>query len=247
MERPLTIAHCADLHLDSDYYEGGGDLWQRDRGRRIVARLLRAVAGRGPDLLLIAGDLFDSNRASAGTIAWLLDELAALSCTVVMIPGNHDCLARGSIYHRHNFNAPRNCHLLQRESGCELLLHELKASIGARPMVAHTPDYRPLQGLPAGSRADYWQIAMAHGLHVTGKPDPTLASPISSREIAALTHHYLALGHHHGALDASAGATVAWYSGSPAPVGPEPGSYLWVTLRPGRDAEVTLVPLWPSD
>ncbi|NKC15839.1 MAG: hypothetical protein GKR94_27665 [Gammaproteobacteria bacterium] len=45
-----------------------------------------------PQLLLIAGDLFDANSASADTITWSMAILAEQPYALVLIPGNHDCL-----------------------------------------------------------------------------------------------------------------------------------------------------------
>jgi DNA repair exonuclease SbcCD nuclease subunit len=57
--RPLRVLHTA--HLDSDGYGADG---HRERERLAFRRIVDRVLADRVDLLLIAGDLFDHNRAS---------------------------------------------------------------------------------------------------------------------------------------------------------------------------------------
>jgi DNA repair exonuclease SbcCD nuclease subunit len=97
--RSLRVLHTADVHLDSDGYgNAAAQAAHRERGRRVWSRIVdRAIADR-VDLLLIAGDLFDHNRVPDETIAFVRGELARLRQPVVILPGNHDALATGSIH-----------------------------------------------------------------------------------------------------------------------------------------------------
>ena len=97
MRPTLRIAHCSDIHLDTDYHGGDVNLSLRDYYRGVFDRLLNAIGEHDPQLLLLPGDLFDSNRASADTVEWAGARLEALPFPVVMIPGNHDCLEEGAI------------------------------------------------------------------------------------------------------------------------------------------------------
>ena len=63
----------------------------------------RALADQ-VDLLLIAGDLFDHNRVSDDSVAFVRAELARLSMPVVILPGNHDCLETNGVHERHDFS-----------------------------------------------------------------------------------------------------------------------------------------------
>ncbi|MEO2172567.1 MAG: metallophosphoesterase, partial [bacterium] len=49
-------------------------------------------------LFLLAGDLFDHNRIKEPCLAFASNQLSRLTCPVVMISGNHDCMADYSIY-----------------------------------------------------------------------------------------------------------------------------------------------------
>ena len=54
------------------------------------------------DLILLAGDLFDHNRIQAECLNFVDSEFGRLPCPLVMITGNHDCLAEYSIYKKYN-------------------------------------------------------------------------------------------------------------------------------------------------
>lgn len=244
MHRSLRLAHCSDIHLDSDYFGGDWNRHRRDRDRAQFEALLDAICDERPDLMLLAGDLFDHNRASEETVAWACDRLAALPFTVVMIPGNHDCLAEGAVYHRHDF-AAAGLHLLHEIDGRRLVLEDLGVSVWGRGLVDHHPGHRPLAEAPGRLRADLWHLGMAHGVHVPEDGQSRNSSPIHAREIAAAGFDYLALGHIHAARDVSAGASTAWYCGAPHPVLGEPGSFLRVDLTPGAPAVVSVRPVPP--
>ena len=244
MHRALRLAHCSDIHLDSDYY--GGD-WNRDRSHRdraLFDTLLDAICAGQPDLMLLAGDLFDHNRATIDTVEWACERLATLPFPVVMIPGNHDCLAENAVYHRHDF-ASAGLHMLLDPSGQTLTLPDLGVAVWGRGLVDHHPGHRPLADPPARPDPQLWYLGLAHGVHVPAAGESRNSSPIHALEIAEAEFDYLALGHIHCARDVSAGATPAWYSGAPHPVLGEPGSFLRVDLVPGAPADVTVCPVIP--
>jgi DNA repair exonuclease SbcCD nuclease subunit len=58
---PLRVLHTTDLHLDGD---GDGADAHRGGERLVFRRIVDRVLADRVDLLLIAGDLFDHNRAS---------------------------------------------------------------------------------------------------------------------------------------------------------------------------------------
>ena len=89
----LRITHCSDIHLDGDNYD---DAHYRDG----FVKVLRVATANGSDLVLLPGDLFDTNRASDDIVQWAMGTLEALPLPVVMIPGNHDCLQPDGVYAR---------------------------------------------------------------------------------------------------------------------------------------------------
>ncbi len=238
MRRTLKIAHGSDVHLDTDFYEGGENISQRDYHRGVFGTLLERIRAQQPDLMLLSGDLFDSNRASSGTILWAMERLATLPFPVIMIPGNHDAMEPGAIFFRHDFGRISNVRMLVSADGETCEVPELEAVAWGKGMVEHAPEFSPLGGLPAPS-SERWNLALAHGIYV-GKDGFTYrSSPVEARQIEASGYDYVALGHHHALLNVSVKGTSAYYSGSPVPISKSGrGTFLAITLEDGKPARV---------
>lgn len=237
MHHPLRLVHCADVHLDSDYYGGALGAAQAQRQRAHFAALLAEVRALEAELLLIAGDLFDHNRASAATIEFAADALAALPCPVVVLPGNHDCLEPGGVLSHPAWDGA-GVHRLRAPDGETLHLPAPGVTLWGRGMQNHTPAFRPLAHAPARPERG-WHLGLAHGL-AREEPDALHASPIAAHEITACDFDYLALGHVHAPREVSAGGIVAWYPGAALPSGRMAGSVLCVDLVPGQRPRVAV-------
>lgn len=240
MKKPIRLAHASDIHLDSDYYGGEENIASRDTCRKIFSDLLTRIKEQSPDLFLLPGDLFDSNRASDDTITWSMEQLGQLPFPVAMIPGNHDCLAENAIFYKHDFSSIPNISILLNTQGETCTLPSLGLRIWGKGMVSHTPEFQPLGGI-ADPEKDLWNIAMGHGIYV-GKGGQTFrSSPVKAEEIGASQYDYIALGHHHALLDVSTEDTCAFFSGSPSPISTQDqGTFLTVELQPNETTQATI-------
>ena len=81
MSENFRVAHCSDIHLD-------GDVYSTDKQSQSILfeKMLGEIKKRHPHLLLIAGDLFDSNRASKNIALWAMAVISALPFDVFIIP-----------------------------------------------------------------------------------------------------------------------------------------------------------------
>ena len=72
----MKILHCADLHLDSPFsgLDARTGESRREEQRELFRSLVCLVRNRRVDLLLIAGDLFDSGYTSAKTVKFVADK-----------------------------------------------------------------------------------------------------------------------------------------------------------------------------
>ena len=243
MKSALRIAHASDIHLDTDYFGGRDNIASRDYYRTVFTALLELIQRNAPDLFLLPGDLFDSNRATDETIRWAMEQLGALPFPVLMIPGNHDCLEEGAIFRRYDFSQIPNVELLTAEGGESRELTDLGVVIWGKGMVAHTPKFRPLDSLPP-PRAGWWNVAMGHGIYVARGGMSFRSSPIEAAQIHASGYHYIALGHHHALLDVSANGTTAFYCGAPVPIARDDrGTCLMIDLKQGHTAKVDILSL----
>jgi DNA repair exonuclease SbcCD nuclease subunit len=226
------MLHTSDIHISGD-----GDAI--DALRAVVDTALDT----GVDIVIIAGDLFDSARVGDLAVKQTLVELARLDRPVVIIPGNHDCVDDQSIYLRIDLGeAGDHIHFAGDPAGQELLFEDLGLAVWARGIENHDPENRPLEGYTPGP-ADYWRVVVTHGHYVARGEDSYRSSQITQDEIGALGCQYLALGHWHRFLDVSEGSTTAYYSGSPSQPGREGPSVNLVTLDPDTGVHVERRPL----
>jgi DNA repair exonuclease SbcCD nuclease subunit len=227
----LKILHTADVHLDVDGL--GADPHTR-RYCAIIQQAFRTVIDlaiqEDVDVVLIAGDLFDSNRPSRAVVDFAIQELRRAGRPIVMIPGNHDCLTSQSIYHQVNLPAAcSNLLLITHPEGERHWLPEHNLVLWGRGMVEHEPAYHPLGGLPRRS-GDAWHIALAHGFFTEDNSPPQRSSPIYAGEIRDSQWDYLALGHCHAFREVSQGPVTAYYSGAPSFFPGAPGTDGYVAL-----------------
>jgi exonuclease SbcD len=238
--RPLRLVHTSDVHLETDTFgssERGAEL--RDRVRAAFANVIALANRRDADLLLIVGDLFDSSRVSEEGLGFALRAIGDAQMPVVMIPGNHDAHDERSIYAALAPGAlPRNLHLILEPDGRSIDFPDLAARVWGRALVEHSPDYRPLSGIPK-PEPGLWNIALAHGFFMEDG-DMGRSSPITPREIEETGYDYIALGHVHVFSDVSQGATRALYCGTPAPLyaGDSSGWVAWVNCVPGEPLSI---------
>lgn len=232
--RPIRLIHTSDVHLESDTFGSGprGDHF-RSRVRAAFEGVINLANERDADLLLIVGDLFDSSRVSREAFAFAMNTIAEARMPVVMIPGNHDAHDERSLYAGlARDSLPSNLHLILEPGGQTLAFPQLSTHIWGRALVEHSPEFRPLEGLPE-PRDDAWNIALAHGFFTEGG-ETHRSSPITPEEIRASRYQYIALGHIHLFGDVSHGATRAFYCGTPAP--------LYASSEAGWVAEVLCSP-----
>ena len=236
MTEALRIAHCADIHLDGeiagrraiDYYRNG------------FAAALAEIRAHRPDVMLFAGDLFDTNRATAETIQWVMETLSRQPFPIVMIPGNHDCLEEGAIYRSHDFNRIPNVQILTEEKGGVVRVPELSLVAWGRGMVEHSKTYRPLGGCPERPADSRWFVGLGHGMFVPHGGETNRSSPIHMSEIEASACDYIALGHHHAAMEIVTEKATAAYCGSPTDDLGRGPTYVVADLAAGRAPLVTV-------
>lgn len=230
------LLHMADVHLGARHDDlGDAAAAQRERQFSAFSRAVDAAIKQRVDVVLICGDLFDSNAQPRRSVERAVGELARLAerhIRTVLIPGTHDCYDTASIYRAFDLRAaaglPPDSDLLTVLTPDVASVHfrELELEVHGPVFPTKSAPRSPLEGFRAGAAADpatgrslgSYQVGMIHGsLRVEGKvtSDDVL---FTSDEIAASGLHYLALGHWHSLLQGKAGGTVWAYPGAPEPV-----------------------------
>ena len=107
----IRILHAADLHLDSPFNalsEEKAALRRREQ-RELLRSLARIRAEQNASLVLLSGDLFDSDSTWAETEELLRLTLSEMAVPVFIAPGNHDYYAANGRWAR--MRLPENVHV----------------------------------------------------------------------------------------------------------------------------------------
>lgn len=227
------LLHMADIHLGARHNDmGPAAAAQRERQFEAFKRAIDLAIEEKVDLVLICGDLFDSNsqpRRSVERAAAELGRLAQRHIPVVAIPGTHDCYDAASIYRVFDLaelaDAPADSNLviLLTDTRPSIDFPQLGVTVRARVFPTKRGSESPLLALAVkpddpSVLAHNWQIGMVHGsLAVPGRFDADEVM-FTEQEVAQSNLDYLALGHWHSFREGRAGKTVWAYSGAPEPV-----------------------------
>jgi DNA repair exonuclease SbcCD nuclease subunit len=209
--RDIVVVHSSDLHVDHDYTARlhGGD------GTAGLGCVLEAARELSADVVLLAGDTFDSHRVPQNLIEQAAAVIAASALPVVILPGNHDPAIASAIYRDGPLAAVKNLHIIGVTHDDTVAFPDLELEVWGRPHRDYD-DMIPFETVRA--RRSRWLIAMAHG-HYEPKPDrgigPRPSWLIGDDEIAATGADYVALGHWNRAVRVGNGVVPAYYSGSP--------------------------------
>ena len=197
----MKLIHCADLHLDSPMEANLPPEKARERKSEILStftRLVRLAAESGVNAILIAGDLFDSQRVTLRTQKYVLDLISSVpELSFFYLAGNHD---KGNALSKLE-NRPENL-LLFGDSWTSYRMGGVTITGSERP----SPDTLRLEESQVN-------IVLLHGQERAGRG-------VDKADLIRFAHYkdkhidYLALGHLHDyratPLDAR---TLACYSG----------------------------------
>lgn len=210
MKKRCELLHTSDVHLDNKIGEPGSET----TGQQGFMAVIDAAVALQVDLFLLAGDLFDHNRVKEPCLEFTVAQLSRLHCPVVMITGNHDCLADYSIYHQFDpAVAETDVHFIQDPAGAFVDFQQHGLRVWGQGIVEHAPENKPLERVPQ-DEYEGWHVGMAHG-YLNTRGGDSYSSMITEEEIAQSSLDYLALGHVHVFSDMTHGNTRAVYPGSP--------------------------------
>ena len=242
----LRLLHTADVHLGARHADlGDAAATQRERQFAAFRAAISLAIEEKVDVVLIAGDLFDSNtqpKRSVERVAAELRRLGEARIRTVILPGTHDCYDRSSIYR--SYDLPAMAGATPDDDSITILTPDRPSvHLTALNLVVHgtvfatkRAPYSPLRDLRvvAEEGAPTWSVGMVHGSLAI--PDRTDRDDVvvTKEEIAATGLDYLALGHWHSVQRGKAGTTTYAYSGAPEPVAVNQdgaGNVLLVTLE----------------
>lgn len=206
----MRILHAADLHLDSAFAglaEEKAALF-RQESRDILRRMVDWANDHAVDVMLLSGDLFDSDRMYSQTARTLAQALARFRGRIFLSPGNHDFYAPGSGYDAVDW--PENVHIFTSRRPQTVLLRSLNASVTGAAFTS-AEEWEPFDGASFSGGDAPIRLGVLHG-EVTRGESKYRAIPPAEIEKTNLT--YLALGHVHRCAGVQrAGNTAYAYPG----------------------------------
>ena len=227
----LTFLHSADWQIGKPYARvQDPDKRARLRQARIdvISRIGALLSTSKARFLVVAGDLFDSPTPSNSDVSAVCQAIGKLEIPVVVIPGNHDHGAPGSVWHSPFFLAEQQ----RRAANLQVLLErqpvELEEAVVLPcPLLRRSDSTDPTtwvrqlnwETLPAAKP----RILLAHGsVHGFAAADldadddnPSSANNRLQLDGGLLEQvDYVALGDWHGLKQVN---PRTWYSGTPEP------------------------------
>ena len=182
----MKIIHCSDIHLDSRMESNLTGAQARERNTEICltfGRLARTAREQGVQAVIIAGDLFDTERVTAQTAGFVLDTIRSVpEVDFLYLRGNHD--ASGF----EGMDCPGNLKTFGTDWTCHRYGHVV---IGGMELDGGNwaTCYDTLK-LPE----DTVNVVTLHGQIATQPGEDLLALPMLKQKHI----DYLALGHIHG-------------------------------------------------
>src|SRR3954471_11422415 len=172
------LLHMGDVHLGARHDDlGPAASAQRERQFEAFKRAIDLALAEKVDLVLVCGDLFDSNsqpKRSVERAAAELGRLAQRHIPVVLIPGTHDCYDAASIYRVFDVaelaGAPADSDLVTvlTDSRPSVDFTQLGVTVHARVFPTKRASESPMLALAvkdaaAGANGRNWQVGMVHG------------------------------------------------------------------------------------
>lgn len=240
----MKLLHVADVHLGKAFQTlGAQGAAQRKALEDVFTRIVDLAISQQVQVVLVAGDLFDSPRPSSALVDLAARELRRLDdrgIWVALAAGNHDVASDGFVGGSEILREAGSRVVLFNRAVHSRAIPELDLTITGRSPEPGVPT-SPLDGWPR-KRATRLAIGVTHGsVYREGQVEET--GTIHPQEIRDLGLDYLALGDWHSASEVVASPTAAWYAGSPELLAydqPGAGCVLLVDLiEPGR---VTITP-----
>lgn len=204
------ILHLADLHLDSPFRDDPITEAEKRRAdlRNVFLSALKYASENGVDIVLLSGDLFDSEFYSKATLDFLSESFAETpSCHFVIAPGNHDPYKYASPYKKCNF--PANVTVFTTEEMQAVHLDRLGVTVYGYAFTDSSHAASPLEGFKA--EGEGFHVLCAHADVDNSR---SIYAPIKESELAESGLDYAALGHIHTKPEIQrVGNTLYAYSG----------------------------------
>ena len=196
----MRLLHTGDIHLDSAFCSYGARDAEKHRedGRRLLRRIFDTAKEEGCQLILIAGDLFDSKFVSPETAELFCGLVEECGIPVVISPGNHDPYSENSFYAKAAAALDDKLCVFTSPELQVFDIDGLRARVFGYAFTSGALTEDPLATAQMPEDNGYLKIFCGHG--EIDNPVSRYA-PITSAELKELGFAYSALGHIHNARE----------------------------------------------
>lgn len=239
----FRFIHTADWQIGKPFANFPSELAGELAAARlsVIPRIAGIARARGAAHVLVAGDIFDSEKLDTVLLRRTLESLRReADITWLLLPGNHDPARSEGIWDRvAAIGSPENTVVLGTEKPFEISRH---AVVLPAPLTTKTPGRDPTEWYEeAASLPGQIRIGLAHGSITGFSSEGESSINIVPDRATRARLDYLALGDWHGATRIDA---RTWYSGTPEPdryPSNSPGFVLAVTAEAGTAPHVEKV------
>ena len=218
----VRFVHTADLQLGMTrrFLDDDAQAQFANARTESLVEIGRLVDREGAEFVVVAGDVFETNRVRPRTVGRALEAMAAIPVPVYLLPGNHDPLDAATVYRSLTFerSKPPNVIVLQTAE-------TLTVRAGVQLVGTPWPTKRPLRDLVGAAcdalapDEDSVRIVVGHGAmdYMGDFHDPAaIQLAAAERYIAEGRVQYIALGDRHSTTSVGDTGRI-WYSGAPEP------------------------------
>lgn len=193
----MKLLHSADWQMGMVARHVGA-AGERVRDERLAAarRVIDVASERGVDLIVLAGDTFESNAVDPVLVRRVGEILGGAPCPVYVLPGNHDPIESGSVWTHDVWSGLDNVHLLLDDEPVDVPggrlypapIAEKRSALDPSTRIDATADDGICIGVTHGSLAELLDL----------NDDD---HPIGVGAAARAGVDYLAIGHWHSTSD----------------------------------------------
>jgi DNA repair exonuclease SbcCD nuclease subunit len=238
----LRLLHTSDWQLGMTRHFLNADAQPRFDQERIdaVIKIAALAENERCDLVVVAGDIFESNYLDRSYLLRCLEALRHFRTPIVLVPGNHDPNDPSSIYRSKEFQLLASPFVTVARDETPLHFQNLDCTVYPAPWPAKRVTSNLV--LEACQRVDptaaRYRIVVGHGAVDTLVPSFGNPAAIRLQDVEPFLSeravHYVALGDRHSRTQVDNGGRC-WYSGTPVVTDFDetaPNSVLLVELEP---------------
>jgi DNA repair protein SbcD/Mre11 len=184
--------------------------------KNAYVKLIDLTIEEKADLLILAGDTFDSPDISQNLLNFFLDQIRRLEqIPAVILPGARDPFQKGSFWEEWQITSPvDNLHILADPDKPFMEIANLSTTVYGYPTMSDSGQDNPVKPLKkTGNSANH--IAVIYGNLIQDKSNTDQEHSFSPKDLTACGFNYAALGGRNELLDLTAVGIRAAYSGSP--------------------------------